>query len=115
MRAQKLLLSAIVAMLCLTAAIAIVVLLSGHFDETSWRVLGTTSAISFFGLLGVPVGVLLERGLAPVLARSSAGSRGRGSPPRHGHADDLTSHKRVDAHRRSADSDGHRGDPDRVQ
>jgi hypothetical protein len=70
-QARKLLLSAIVGALCLTAAIAVVVLLSGHFDETSWRILGTTSAISFFGLLGVPVGMLLERGHAVALARIS--------------------------------------------
>jgi hypothetical protein len=70
-QARKLLLSAIVAALCLTAAIAVVVLLSGHFDETSWRILGTTSAISFFSLLGVPVGMLFERGRAATLARVS--------------------------------------------
>jgi hypothetical protein len=68
-QARKLLLSAIVGALCLTAAIAVVVLLSGHFDDTSWRILGTTSAISFFGLLGVPVGMLVERGRAVILAR----------------------------------------------
>jgi hypothetical protein len=71
-QARKVLLSAIVGALCLTAAIAVVVLLSGHFDETSWRILGTTSAISFFGLLAVPVGMLLERGQAVALARISA-------------------------------------------
>lgn len=70
MQARKLLLSAIVGALCLTAAIAVVVLLSGHFDDTSWRILATTSAISFFGLLGVPVGMLLERGRAVALARA---------------------------------------------
>jgi hypothetical protein len=70
-QARKLLLSAIVGALCLTAAIAVVVLLSGHFDDTSWRILGTTSAISFFGLLGVPVGMLLERGRAVLLAQIS--------------------------------------------
>jgi hypothetical protein len=70
-QARKVLLSAIVGALCLTAGIAVVVLLSGHFDETAWRVLGTTSAISFFGLLAVPVGMLLERGRAAALARIS--------------------------------------------
>jgi hypothetical protein len=70
-QARKVLLSAIVGALCLTAAIAVVVLLSGHFDQTSWRILGTTSAVSFFGLLGVPVGMLLERGHAVLLARAS--------------------------------------------
>jgi hypothetical protein len=72
-QARKLLLLAVVGALCLTAAIAVVVLLSGHFDETSWRILGTTSTISFFGLLAVPVGVLLERARAVALARISGG------------------------------------------
>jgi hypothetical protein len=71
MQGRKLLLTAIIGALCLTAAIAVVILLSGHFDETSWRILATTSAVSFFGLLGVPVGMLLERGRALVLARLS--------------------------------------------
>jgi hypothetical protein len=71
-RAQKLLLRAVVGALCLTAAIAVVVLLVGTFDDTSWRILASTSAISFFGLLAAPAGVLLERGHAVVLARASA-------------------------------------------
>lgn len=71
MQARKLLLSAIIGALCLTAGIAVVVLLSGHFDDTAWRILGTTSAISFFGLLGMPVGMLLERGRAVLLAKIS--------------------------------------------
>lgn len=72
MHRLKLLRAAIIGALCLTAAIAVVILLSGHFDETSWRILATTSAVSFFGLLGVPVGMLLERGRALLLARLSA-------------------------------------------
>lgn len=71
MQARKLLLRAIVGALSLTAAIAVVVLVSGHFDDTSWRILATTSAISFFGLLAVPAGMLLEQGRAVVLARTS--------------------------------------------
>src|SRR3954453_18527760 len=70
-RARKLLLLAVVGALCLTAAIAVVVLLIGHFDDTSWRILATTSAISFFGLLAVPAGMLLEQGRAVLLARAS--------------------------------------------
>jgi hypothetical protein len=72
-RARKLLLLAVVGALCLTAAVAVFVLLSDGFDDTSWRILATTSAISFFGLLAVPAGMLLERGRAVVLARASAG------------------------------------------
>jgi hypothetical protein len=70
-QARKLLLRAIIGALSLTAAIAVVVLLSGNFGDTSWRILATTSAVSFFGLLGVPVGMLLERGRALLLARIS--------------------------------------------
>ena len=51
-------------------------LLSGHFDDTSWRILGTTSAISFFGLLAVPAGAVLERGHAVLLGRASAALTG---------------------------------------
>ena len=72
MRARKLLLFGIVGALSLTAAVAVVVLLAGGFDDTSWRILATTSALSFFGLLGVPAGMLLERGRAVALARASA-------------------------------------------
>jgi hypothetical protein len=71
MNARRLLIRAIVAALCVTAAIAIAVLLGGDVGPTAWRVLGTTSAISFFGLLAVPTGMLLERGRALVLARVS--------------------------------------------
>lgn len=76
MLGRKPLLLAVAGALCLTAAIAVVVLLSGHFDSTSWRILGTTSAISFFGLLAVPAGALLERGHAVQLARASAALTG---------------------------------------
>lgn len=76
MQARKLLLAAIVGALCLTAAIAVVVLLSGRFDDTSWRILGTTSALSFFGLLAVPVGMLLERRRAVALAYTSGALTG---------------------------------------
>lgn len=72
MRARKLLLRAIVGALCVTAAVAIAVLLTGSFEHTEWRILATTSAVSAFGLLAVPAGMLLERGMAVTLARASA-------------------------------------------
>jgi hypothetical protein len=75
-RAQKPLLRAVVGALCITAAIAVVVLLTGSFDDTSWRILASTSAVSFFGLLAAPAGVLLERGHAVLLARASAALTG---------------------------------------
>ena len=61
-----------VSMLCATAAIAIVVLLGRSFDRTTWRILGTTTAVSVAALLAVPAGVLLERGTRRLLARTSA-------------------------------------------
>ena len=72
MPARRLLLRVVVVALCLTAAIAILVLLSGSFDDTSWRILATTTAISVFALVSVPAGVLLERGRARLLAQASA-------------------------------------------
>lgn len=72
MPARRLLLRVVVVALCLTAAIAILVLLSGSFDDTSWRILATTTAISVFALVSVPAGVLLERGRARLLAQVSA-------------------------------------------
>jgi hypothetical protein len=75
-RAQKLLLRTVVGALCITAAIAVVILLAGRFDDTSWRILASTSAVSFFGLLAAPAGVLLERGHAVLLARASAALTG---------------------------------------
>jgi hypothetical protein len=75
-RAQKLLLRAVVGALCITAAIAVVILVGGSFNDTSWRILASTSAVSFFGLLAAPAGVLLERGHAVLLARASAALTG---------------------------------------
>lgn len=69
--ARQLLLRTIVGALCVTAAVGILVLLTRRLGETEWRILGTTSAVSFFGLLAVPVGALLERGRATSLARAS--------------------------------------------
>jgi hypothetical protein len=69
---RRLLLRAIVAALCLTAGVAIVMLLAGTLDDTSARILLTSTEVSFFGLLGVPAGMLLERDRLSWLARSSA-------------------------------------------
>ena len=72
MNGRRLLLRAIVAALCLTAGVAIVMLLAGTLDDTSARILLTSTEVSFFGLLGVPAGMLLERSRLSWLARSSA-------------------------------------------
>jgi hypothetical protein len=72
MKARKLLLRAVVGGLCLTAGVGIVAVLGGSLDKTSGRVLLTTTAVSFFGLLAVPAGMLLERNRLSLLARGSA-------------------------------------------
>lgn len=65
---KRRLLVAAVASLAATAAIAIGILLFGDFGSTEARILGTTAAISFFSLLALPAGVLLERRAAEALA-----------------------------------------------
>jgi hypothetical protein len=76
MKARRLLLRAIVAGLCITAGIGIVIVLSGSIDDTSGRILVTTTAVSFFGLLAVPAGMLLERNRLSWLGRGSAALTG---------------------------------------
>jgi hypothetical protein len=72
MKARRLLIRAIVAGLCITAGVGIVLLLAGSIDDTSFRILITTTAVSFFGLLAVPAGMLLERNRLSWLGRASA-------------------------------------------
>lgn len=76
MPGRRLLVRVVVVALCVTAGIAILVVLTGSFDDTSWRILATTSAISIFALLSIPAGVLLERGHATALARASGALTG---------------------------------------
>src|SRR5439155_17167150 len=71
-KTRRLLLKTIVAALCLTAGVAIVMLLAGTLDRTSAQILLTSTEVSFFGLLAVPAGVLLERNRGSRLGRSSA-------------------------------------------
>jgi hypothetical protein len=70
--ARRLLLKTIITALCLTAGVAIVMLLAGNLDRTSAQILLTSTEVSFFGLLAVPAGMLLERNRRSWLGRSSA-------------------------------------------
>lgn len=72
MRERRLLVRTTVVAVCVTGGIAIVALLAGNFDDTTWRILGTTTTISFCALLAVPAGVLLERNERTLLARASS-------------------------------------------
>jgi MFS family permease len=61
---RRLFLWALVASLCVTAAIAILTLLVAEFDDTAARILVTTTFLSLASLMSLPAGVLLDRGLA---------------------------------------------------
>jgi hypothetical protein len=71
MSGKRLLLAATAGSLCVTAALAIGILLFSEFGATQGRILGTTALIGVFGLLALPAGVLIDqrrlRGLALLL------------------------------------------------
>jgi hypothetical protein len=69
--ARRVFLLGLVGSMCATAALAVAILLFSQFDETAGRVLGSTAALSFFSLLALPAGVLLDRGHAVALAWAS--------------------------------------------
>ena len=71
MNRRQALVRTIVGGLCVTAFVGIVELLGGNLSGPGWRILATTSTISVFGPLAVPVGMLLERGRATLLARAT--------------------------------------------
>jgi hypothetical protein len=68
MSTRRLLLSAVAAVLTLTALLAIGILLFGRFGETEGRILGTTIFLAFFGLLSLPAAILLDQERLPGLA-----------------------------------------------
>jgi hypothetical protein len=68
---RRLFLIALIASMCATAALAIGILLFSEFDETAARILGSTAALSFFSMLALPAGVLLDRGRFLPLAWAS--------------------------------------------
>lgn len=65
---RRLFLLALIASLCITAALAIGTLLFAEFDGTAARILVTTAFLSIASLLALPAGVLLDQGRAPALA-----------------------------------------------
>ena len=69
MSTRRLLLSAVAAVLTLTALLAIGILLFGRFGETEGRILGTTIFLALFGLLSLPAAILLDQ-------KRLAGTRG---------------------------------------
>jgi MFS family permease len=65
---RRVFLWALVASLCLTAAIAIGTLLFADFDDRAGRILATTALLALASLLAMPAGALLDRGRARELA-----------------------------------------------
>jgi hypothetical protein len=75
---RRLFLWALVASLCVTAAIAIGTLLFAEFDGTARRILATTALLSLACLLSLPAGVLLDQRRAVPLAWATIGASGAG-------------------------------------
>jgi O-antigen/teichoic acid export membrane protein len=69
---RRLLLRLVVVSLVVTAAVAIVALLASDFGDTQLRVILTTGAVSLYGLMALPAGILLEQGRFRPLARAVA-------------------------------------------
>lgn len=61
MSGKRVLLLAAAGSLCATAGLAISILLFSEFGPTQGRILGTTAAIGFYGLLALPAGILADR------------------------------------------------------
>ena len=75
---RRLFLWALVASLCVTAAIAIGTLLFAEFDDTAGRILATTALLSLACLLSLPAGVLLDQRRAVPLAWGTIAASGAG-------------------------------------
>jgi hypothetical protein len=73
---RRLFLWALVASLCVTAAIAIGTLLFADFDDTAGRTLATTALLSLACLLSLPAGVLLDQQRAVWLAWGTIAASG---------------------------------------
>ena len=72
-QAKRLFFVGFVASLCATAALAILFLLFGEFDDTAGRILLTTALIALFSLFALPAGVLLDKGRVAWLAWTTIG------------------------------------------
>ena len=73
---RRLFLWALVASLCITAAVAIGTLLFAEFDDTAGRILATTALLSLACLLALPAGVLLDQRRAVWLAWGTIAASG---------------------------------------
>ena len=72
MRLRRPLLAVVALALCMTALLAIVDLIAGHFGRFEARVVLSTSALGLYGLLALPAGLLHERGHRRGLAAADA-------------------------------------------
>jgi hypothetical protein len=67
MELKQTFLRVLIASLLATASLAIGFLLFAEFDETTWKIIGTTAFVGGFSLLGLPGAALLDQGRAIVL------------------------------------------------
>lgn len=61
MSGKRILLLAVAGLLSATALLAIAILVTGRFDATSDRILGTTALLAGFGLIALPAAALLDQ------------------------------------------------------
>ncbi len=75
---KRLLSLGILVSLCVTAALAIAILLFSQFGRTQARILGTTGLIALFSLLALPAGALFDQGRFRRLATAVVALAGAG-------------------------------------
>jgi hypothetical protein len=72
MSRRRILLLVVAALLCVSALLAIAILLVGRFGSTEGRILGTTALLAGYGIVALPAVVLLDQGRYRRLAAANA-------------------------------------------
>jgi len=71
MRRRRILLLGVAALLCVSALLAIAILLVGRFGDTERRIVATTLLLAGYGVVSLPAVVLLDRGRHGMLAEGA--------------------------------------------
>jgi hypothetical protein len=79
MTTRRVLLLGVAALLCVSALLAIAILLAGHFGSTQGRILGTTALLAGYGIVALPGSILLDRGRSRPLAAATIALAGTGA------------------------------------
>jgi hypothetical protein len=68
---KRVLLLGVAVLLCLSALLAIAILLAGHFGSVEKRILASTMLLAAYGLVAMPAAMLLDKERARVLAAAA--------------------------------------------